>query len=93
MLIRTQGSVGLDETISILAEVPILDQWIEGEPALVGLRGYNLSLPMTGTVSHPRLDRRALTRLSGQMVRRAATGYLQQEVEDQLRKQLRKLLQ
>ena len=89
--IRTRGSVGLDETLSMVAEVPIMDRWIAGETALAGLRGQILSVPVGGTVSRPRLDQRAITQLSGQLVRRAAEGYLQQEVGNQIQKQLDKL--
>jgi hypothetical protein len=38
--IRTRGSVGmLDESISVMAEVPIMDEWVADIPALAGLRG------------------------------------------------------
>ncbi len=91
VIIRTRGSVGMDESVSLVAEIPVLDKWIDGERALAGLRGQVLTVPISGTLSRPQLDQRAITRLSGQLVRRAAEGYLRDEVQNQLQKQLNKL--
>ena len=36
---RSQGSVGFDETISLTLQVPIQDAWIGDQPLLAGLKG------------------------------------------------------
>ena len=89
--IRTSGSVGLDQTLSMVAEVPIQDEWVDSEPALSGLRGQTVSVAVGGTVSQPRLDQRALRQLSGQLIQQAARGYLQKELGNQVEQQLKKL--
>ena len=88
LVIRTRGSVGVDESLSIVAEVPILDKWVQHDRILAHLRGQVLQIPVEGTVRQPRLDSRALAQLSGQMMRQTAEGWLQ----DELQKQLNRLL-
>ena len=78
--IRTSGSVGFDESLSIMAEVPIRDEWVANKKYLASLRGTTIQIPMQGTLSKPRLDNRMLTELSARMVGGAARGVLQDEV-------------
>jgi hypothetical protein len=83
--IRTRGSVGIiDESISVMAEVPILDEWVASTPALAGLKGQLISIPVGGTTSKPQLDRRALSQVSGQLAQSAARGYVQQQFDNKL---------
>ena len=87
--IRTRGSVGmLDESINVMAEVPILDKWIERTPALAGLKGQVISIPVGGTTSRPQLDRQALAQATRQIAQQAATGAIRNEVGKQLQKRL-----
>jgi hypothetical protein len=86
--IRTHGWVALDETMSLVAEIPVLDRWTQSERALAGLSGQVLAIPIQGTLSRPQLDTRALAQLSGQVVRGTAERLLQ----DELQKQLQRLL-
>jgi hypothetical protein len=69
---RSQGSVGLDETVAITLQVPIQDRWIEKEPLLAGLKGQSLAVPVSGTLTRPQLDRRAVGSLSTQLLQSAA---------------------
>lgn len=85
--VRTSGSVGLDETLSLVAEVRILDQWVSQEPILSGFKGQSLQIPIEGTLTQPRVDRRAMDQLTGQLLQNAARG----AVINQLDKQLEKL--
>ena len=68
----------------MVAEIPILDQWISGEPWLVGLKGQMISVPISGTVTQPRLDRRAVQQLSTQLAKKAAGAAFNKAVEDNL---------
>lgn len=86
VLLVTEGSVGLDETISIEAQVPIRDHWVEGRPWLNGLRGQVLRVPIRGTLSSPRVDGRAVQGLASQALQRAAGQALEQELGKGLRK-------
>lgn len=80
----TQGSVGFDQSLNMLAEIPIDDSWIEGRPLLAGLRGQRLRIPIGGTASQPQLDRRALQGLSADLARGAAGGAINQLIGDRL---------
>jgi hypothetical protein len=70
--VRSQGSVGLDETVSLTLQVPIQESWIAKEPLLAGLKGQSLSVPVAGTLTRPQLDQRAVASLSGQLIQNAA---------------------
>ncbi len=84
VLVRTHGSVGLDETVSIMAEIPIRDEWVAREPILAGLRGQTLEIPIQGTLARPQIDRKAIDKLGGKLFENAARG----AVIDQLNKLL-----
>jgi translocation and assembly module TamB len=85
--LRSEGSVGFDETVAILLHVPIQDKWIEGQAMLVGLKGQSLSIPVGGTLRQPRLDQSAVSGLSRQLLQGAA----QQAIGGELNKALDKL--
>ncbi len=78
--IRTNGSVGFDESLAIMAEVPIRDEWVTNKKYLSSLRGTTIQIPVQGTLSKPRLDNRMLRDLSTRMIGGAARGVLQDEV-------------
>ncbi len=84
---RTQGSVGLDETLALTLFVPIQDAWIAKEPLLAGLKGQSLQVPVSGTLTRPKLDERAIANLSGQLIQNAAG----QAIGGELNKALDKL--
>jgi hypothetical protein len=72
--------VGLDQSLDLLAEVPIQDRWIEREAALAGLRGQTLQIPVGGSLDSPRLDGRGLEQLGRHML----TGAAKQAIEKNL---------
>jgi hypothetical protein len=84
---RSQGSVGFDETISLTLQVPIQDSWIANQPFLAGLKGQSLQVPITGTLTRPQMDQRAIASLSQQLLQGAA----QQAIGGELNKALDKL--
>jgi hypothetical protein len=86
VVIRTRGSVGTDQTLSLVAEVPIRDQWLSSSRYLASLRGQTLQVPIHGTLSKPRLDQRALQ----QITRQTATGAVNRLIEDETGKLLNK---
>jgi hypothetical protein len=72
VVMRSQGSVGLDETLSLVLQVPIQDSWIASEPLLAGLKGQALQVPIAGTLTRPQMDPRAIASLSQQLLQSAA---------------------
>ena len=85
--VRSYGSVGFDQTLALVIEVPIQDKWIESEPALRGFAGQSLKLPIYGSFDKPRIDERAVADLSRQLLQGAAT----QAIGDELNRQFEKL--
>jgi hypothetical protein len=92
VIVQTAGSVGMDSTLDLVASIPIRDQWLERDPYLRGLKGQTLRVPISGTLSRPRLDKRVLTDLTRQMAAGAAGGLLEDALQDGLQKGLDNLL-
>ncbi len=88
MQIYMSGSVGFDQSLSLLAQVPVPDEWLAGQPHLAALRGQSIQIPITGTLNRPQVDERALQRLAADTARRA-TGQI---LENELRKGLQRWL-
>jgi translocation and assembly module TamB len=88
MPISTYGSVGTDETLSIVAEVPIQAQLFGLDLSLGTLEGRVIKVPIGGTLSNPKLDPRALQQLTAQAVESAARSV----IVDGVGKQLERLL-
>ena len=86
LLVQSQGSVGLDETIDFQLSVPVPDKWTEGKPLLANLKGEVIPFQMNGTLSQPELDRQALTEFGKRIGLKSAGGLLQQLIEKRLEK-------
>jgi hypothetical protein len=87
MTCRSEGSVGLDETVAITLRIAIPDKWVESQPLLAGFKGQQLAIPIGGTLTRPQMDQRAVANLSKQLV----AGAAQQAVGGELDKALGKL--
>lgn len=88
VVIRTSGSVGLDQSLAMVAEVPIRDNWVESKPYLQALKGTVLRIPVRGALSRPSIDKRALRDLGQNMIGGAAGRLL----EDGLNRGLERLI-
>lgn len=84
---RSQGSVGFDQTVQLTLQVPIQNAWVDKEPLLAGFKGQSLQIPVGGTLTHPKMDPRAIAGLSQQLIQGAA----QQAVGGELNKALDKI--
>ncbi|MEX2168596.1 MAG: hypothetical protein WD851_04760 [Pirellulales bacterium] len=80
VIVRSRGSVGLDETLELMLNLPLQDRWLEGRPLLVGLRGQSLQIPVVGTFKRPQIDRSALAGLTRQMLQGAAQQAVGNEI-------------
>jgi translocation and assembly module TamB len=85
--IRTYGSVGLDQTLAIMTEMPVPPKWLDNNPLAPGLKGQTIRIPIAGTLQKPQLDRAVMDQLSRQFIRNAARNML----EDGLNKGLDQL--
>jgi len=84
LTIRTYGSVGFDQTLSLMAEMPVPPSLLVNRTLDSALRNKIVRLPIGGTLSHPRIDRQELDRLSQQFLQDAATNVIKDELGRQL---------
>lgn len=80
LVIRTTGSVGFDQTLALVAEVPVQDAWVANKRLLESLKGTTLQLPIRGTLSQPQVDSRTLSDLNRQIMQNAAGRVLEDEL-------------
>lgn len=81
VLIRTRGSVGLDQTLDLVAEISLSDEMLNRAKFLGQLRGRTLEIPIQGTLKKPRVDRRVIARLATELVPGAIEGLINQGVK------------
>jgi hypothetical protein len=74
--IRTYGSVGLDQSLALMAEMPIPRPWIATGSANAALKDQTLKLPVGGTLTAPKVDAKALQQAGAQFVRSGAEGVI-----------------
>lgn len=86
--IQTRGSVGIDESLNLIASIPIREDWISDERIRTALGGQMLQVPIYGTLRQPQVDPRAI----GELARRAAGNAIERVIEDRLKSGLEKLL-
>ncbi|MGD0519332.1 MAG: hypothetical protein ABSA26_17480, partial [Thermoguttaceae bacterium] len=88
--IRTYGSVGLDQTLAIMTEMPVPPKWLENNPLAASLKNQTIRIPIAGTLQKPQLDQAAMEQLSRQFIKNAAKNMLEEGLNkgfDQLFKQ------
>jgi translocation and assembly module TamB len=84
--IRTYGSVGLDQSLAMMVEMPIPAKWLPNNALRDTLTTRSINLPLIGTLSRPKLDPRAVEQAAGQFLERATEGLFKGEVNQQLDK-------
>lgn len=75
--VATRGSVGFDDTLDTVLEIPVQDEWVEKNRYLASLKGQTLEIPLRGTLDQPQVDARVVNRLIEQMAAGAGAGLLQ----------------
>jgi hypothetical protein len=76
LTIRTHGSVGLDRTLAIMAEMPVPPKWIGNNPLGTAMRNQTIRLPIGGTLNEPTIDPKALAQVSGDFLKAGARNLL-----------------
>ncbi len=89
LTIRTHGSVGLDQTLALMAEMPVPPKWLGNNVIGSALRGQTIRLPIAGTLNKPQIDRRVLDQLSRQFLEKAAQNLIEDEVKKGLERLFR----
>jgi translocation and assembly module TamB len=67
--ITTKGSVGLDESLSVVAEIPMHAGLLGNNSKLKGVDSDTLQIPIEGTITHPKIDPRVIEKLTGAMLK------------------------
>jgi hypothetical protein len=78
IVIRTHGSVGLDQSLDLVAEVALSDEMLSRAKFLGKLQGRTLEIPIQGTLRKPRLARGGIGRLAEQLGQTILDGILNQ---------------
>ncbi len=86
--VRTHGSVGLDKSLALVAEMPVPPKWRGNNTLGTALKDQWIQIPIAGTLDRPKLDRRALDEISRRFLQDATQNVL----HDQLNRQLNRLL-
>ncbi|HUY32626.1 MAG TPA: hypothetical protein VMV69_07570 [Pirellulales bacterium] len=86
--VRTYGSVGLDETLAIMAELTLPEPWTANHPLGAALQAAPLRIPIGGTLKQPRIDSREVQKLAGRAVEDAAQGVIHHELGRELQQGL-----
>jgi len=77
--VNSRGSVGLDQSLDIVIDIPVQSRWFAKKPDLAkAFNGTILSIPIRGTLHQPQIDNQVL----GQLLARFATEMLHNSAED-----------
>ena len=91
--VKMRGWVGLDQQISLLAEVPIAAAWLDGiDPRFKKqMEGRVVSIPITGTLENPLIDSSKLAQFNLQSIGNQVRGRLEEEAGRAINNQLDKV--
>ena len=91
--VKMRGWVGLDQRISLLAEVPIAAPWLDGlDPRIKRqMQGRVVSIPITGTLDKPQIDSSQLAQTNLQAIGAGVRGHLEEEAGRAINSQLDKV--
>ena len=89
LTIRTYGSVGLDQSLAIIAEMPVPPKWLGNNVVGSALKDKTIRLPIGGTLDKPQIDQRRLEQLTRQFLENAARDAVGHEIGKQLERLLR----
>jgi hypothetical protein len=76
VVIRTHGSVGLDQTLDIVAEISFSEDLLSRAKFLSQFREKPLALPIRGTLRQPKVDPEAIGRFAAQFGQNAVEGII-----------------
>ena len=86
VMIRTSGSVGLDQSMDLIAQIPLKDSWLQQQPWLRGIPNQMIQVPIKGSLNKPQANMKILKDLAPNVIGGAAEGILQNELEKGLQK-------
>jgi hypothetical protein len=88
LTIRLSGSVGLEGSLSLMAEMPVPPKWLgSSKLAKAAIGNQTVRLPIAGTLSKPKIDEHALREASAKFTRDAAENALRHEMDSKVKKE------
>jgi hypothetical protein len=81
LLVRTHGSVGIDQTLDVIAEIAFSDEFVSRARFLQPLKGRTIEIPIQGTLRKPRIDRGAIGQLIQQFLPNAIEGIINNGIQ------------
>jgi hypothetical protein len=69
--LRTYGSVGLDQSLAMMIEMPIPPKWQTGKILGPALKDQIIKLPIGGYLGQPKIDRSAFDQIAKQFFQNA----------------------
>jgi hypothetical protein len=83
--VRISGSVGLDKSLALLAEMPVPPRLLGTNRLPPALANETIRLPISGTIEQPRLDQKALQSVLSHLARELAADALKHGLENKLK--------
>lgn len=74
--LRSYGSVGLDQSLSMMIEMPIPPKWQTGKILGTALQDQVIKLPISGYLGQPRIDRTAFDQMARQFLQNATQNVI-----------------
>ncbi|PHS19047.1 MAG: hypothetical protein COA78_01400 [Blastopirellula sp.] len=81
----TSGNVSADQKLEMLATIPIDPQMIQNNPLLANVQGQMIQIPIRGTLSSPKIDKRVLEQVGKQAIEDAARDLIDKGLNRGLR--------
>jgi len=81
IVIRTSGSVGLDHSMDMVAEIPVLPQWVGQGKLGSHLSGKSIKIPIRGSIHKPQLDGSIFKSLTQNLLKDSAGRLINQELQ------------
>jgi hypothetical protein len=91
IVIRTQGWVATDQSVSLVAEMPVPASLLGNSPLAASLQNRAIRVPIGGTLQRPQIDQQALGQVLGQMVRESTVNATENALRDGLNRGLDQL--
>jgi hypothetical protein len=84
LTIRTSGSVGVDGSLDLVAEMPVPPKWLGNSKAAKALANRTIRLLIRGTTASPKIDEHALRSTMTQIAREVGEDAVKQGLEKHL---------
>jgi translocation and assembly module TamB len=82
--ITTSGTVNADQSISLIAEIPVSQDWVDNNKYLKSMGGKTLKIPIGGTLALPQVDQRVFSMISQQAIQGSAKGLIDNQIQKQM---------